>query len=121
MNKTIQLPYRVIQADVLHETLKAMPNSRYVSFDVDQSGILIRVAEEASEADLAAIMALVEGHDPKSISRNKAALERVRALDIAALEAKLLVGERDGVLGDILAALRDLQTVLSGSGHVLLD
>lgn len=110
-----------INPDALADQIKELLPDKYISMDTDPERIIVRFKTDVTSADKDAVNALIESHDHTALSkeqqrqRNRAdAFTRIVELDIDAIDAEKDSGKQ---VKAILAALRDLQLIMRGSGN----
>lgn len=107
-----------INPDRLHDEVKAALGDKYISMDTVGGSILVRVSDAATEADNAAIVAIIAAHDPSALSADQTrakervdAYKRLTELDVTGIRGKTGKAQID----DIINAIADIQKLLRGS------
>lgn len=110
-----------INARALHEQIKTLAGEKYISSDTYDEYVLVRFTEAVTSADKDAVDTLIQEHDPAIEStedrREKSHAEattRFKALDIDDIAGQ----KGSAQIEAIIAALRDIQTILRGAYDV---
>jgi hypothetical protein len=116
---------KLIDAEKLHEEMKTALGDKYISMDTgqrergkDETKIIVRATEDATEDDLKAVEAVIANHQPPAIPAEQQrtidraeAWKRMVAKDFVAIR-KLPAAERQDAILDML---EDVQKLLQGS------
>lgn len=112
-----------INFDALADEIRAALGDKYISMDMDDSSLIVRFIEDVTNADKDAVDALIQAHDHTVLSKEEKrkqayteANQRFKALDIDAIGSEKNSAKQTE---DILAALRDIQTILRGEYDVV--
>jgi hypothetical protein len=114
-----------INHDRLHEEMKAALGEKYESMDTGvkltredtELKIIVRVSDDATEADTATVEKVLADHNPELLSSEQQrvkdradAYERVKNADFAALRRKQKAEKDDAVID----LLEDIQRIMRG-------
>lgn len=86
--KDIQFPTQDIQAEALHDTLKAALGQVFVGISQSSAGIRVHVQSEVTREQEQQLQALFAAHNPNELTPRQAA-RQARQATLASLQAKL--------------------------------